>query len=115
MSDHGEAKPASFLGNRAAQRPRERSIGFDELCAPLLPPPHIGSGITLIVNQQGSGDAPSIVAHEIAHAWLRHDRLSLDVTSECEGEAAALTLEWGFDGLGTDIAHLGGRELREAK
>jgi hypothetical protein len=53
----------------------------------------------------GSEDAESIVAHEIAHAWLRHDRLGLDVSSDSEREAEELTGEWGFSGLGADVEH----------
>ncbi len=36
-------------------------------------------------------DAHSIVAHEIAHAWLQHDRMSPDVPRDCEVQAADLT------------------------
>lgn len=50
-------------------------------------------------------DAESIIAHEIAHAWRRHDRLSLDVYQHSEKVAARLTAEWGFSGLGADIEH----------
>ena len=50
-------------------------------------------------------DAHSIVAHEIAHAWLGHDRLAKDVTVEVEVEACRLVQEWGFTGLGTDVKH----------
>ena len=47
-------------------------------------------------------DAHSIVAHEIAHAWLGHDRLSVELPTECERDAATLTYEWGFTGKGAD-------------
>ncbi len=43
----------------------------------------------------------SIIAHEIAHAWLRHDRLS-DIGLECETQAANLVREWGFAGIGAE-------------
>jgi len=50
-------------------------------------------------------DAHGIVAHEIAHAWLGHDRLSLDVSPECEIDTANLTGRWGFTGLGANPEH----------
>ncbi len=48
--------------------------------------------------------AHSVVAHEIAHAWLKHDRGSPDLPVDCEVQAATLTGEWGFTGRGADVA-----------
>lgn len=47
-------------------------------------------------------EALSVVAHEIAHAWLKHDCLSPDCPKDCEIAAANLAGEWGFTGRGTD-------------
>ena len=44
----------------------------------------------------------SIIAHEIAHAWLGHDKLSLDFSPTSEVDAATLTATWGFTGRGAD-------------
>lgn len=46
-------------------------------------------------------DAHSIIAHEIAHAWLRHDRLDGDPDPSVE-EAVRQVKQWGFTGLGAD-------------
>jgi len=42
------------------------------------------------------------IAHEIAHAWLKHDQISIDIPETCEVDAALLTKSWGFTGKGTD-------------
>lgn len=42
-----------------------------------------------------------IIAHEIAHAWLRHDRLG-NMPEDCEIHAANLTKQWGFIGRAAD-------------
>lgn len=42
-----------------------------------------------------------VVAHEIAHAWLGHNRCE-EVTVDDEVAAATLTREWGFTGRGAD-------------
>ena len=44
----------------------------------------------------------SIIAHEIAHAWLGHDKLSLNFPPSSEVDAAILTGSWGFTGRGAD-------------
>jgi len=43
----------------------------------------------------------SAIAHEIAHAWLKHDRMG-DFPEDGEIAAANLTRRWGFSGKGTD-------------
>ena len=44
----------------------------------------------------------SVIAHEIAHAWLKHDLTNPGADDEqMEAEAAALCKAWGFHGLGT--------------
>lgn len=45
--------------------------------------------------------AHGIVAHEIAHAWRRDDRLG-QPPADCERATAELTAQWGFDGIGAD-------------
>jgi hypothetical protein len=47
-------------------------------------------------------DAESIIAHEIAHAWLKHDRYAVDIGVECEIDASNLAKQWGFSGLGAN-------------
>ena len=39
------------------------------------------------------------VAHEVAHAWLKHDRMDPETGPACEIEACRLARECGFDGL----------------
>jgi hypothetical protein len=45
--------------------------------------------------------AHSIIAHEIAHAWLGHDRFTADASVEVE--TAEKVRKWGFTGLGADV------------
>ena len=52
-------------------------------------------------------DTPGIVAHEIAHAWLGHDKLSAEFTAVVETDAANLTASWGFPGRGADPTYKG--------
>lgn len=52
--------------------------------------------IILHANMEAA-DAPGVVAHEIAHAWLGHR--SCHVPEE-EDAALALTAAWGFTGIG---------------
>ncbi len=49
-------------------------------------------------------DVHGAIAHEIAHAWLGHDRLAFP-PDDCEIQAANLTMEWGFSGVGADAEH----------
>jgi hypothetical protein len=44
-------------------------------------------------------EAEGFVAHEIAHAWLRHGQLSPEIPDSCE-VAAVLAKSWGFTGKG---------------
>lgn len=44
----------------------------------------------------------AVVAHELAHAYLRHDKLGQGDAIEIETEAAELAAEWGFTGRPTD-------------
>lgn len=60
----------------------------------------------IVLNEKmpkSKGDRESIIAHEIAHAYLGHDQLNPDIEPECEIEACNLTKQWGFNGLGTNI------------
>jgi hypothetical protein len=57
----------------------------------------------LILLDEDMPDDNSIIAHEIAHAWLRHDRLSGDDQQTWERDAAELAKSWGFVGRGTDV------------
>jgi hypothetical protein len=47
----------------------------------------------------------AIIAHEIAHAWLRHNYFE-DQGIAVENAAAALAASWGFRGAATDIRAL---------
>ena len=46
-------------------------------------------------------DIHSVIAHEIAHAWRKDDRLAFP-PDDCELKAANLAQEWGFVGKGAD-------------
>jgi hypothetical protein len=43
--------------------------------------------------------AMGIIAHEIAHAWLKHDKGDWRLKTTCEPEAADLAAQWGFTGF----------------
>jgi hypothetical protein len=61
--------------------------------------------IVLFSHRLPAKHADGIIAHEIAHAWCRHDRYAMDITAECEVEASNLAGTWGFDGMGADPKH----------
>lgn len=52
-------------------------------------------------------DVESVIAHEIAHAWLKHDSLCSDDQAKREADARRQAREWGFFGHG---AHSDGEE-----
>ena len=52
----------------------------------------------------GLEDVQSIIAHEIGHALLAHDRLG-ESPEDCETQAAQLTKSWGFSGKGADAEY----------
>ena len=54
------------------------------------------------VDEDEESEILGTIAHEIAHAWLKHDRMSPDIPEDCETKAANLAKEWGFQGRGTD-------------
>jgi len=56
----------------------------------------------VLLDENMPGD-DSVIAHEIAHAWLRHDRLAADDCETWERDAADLARSWGFVGRGTDV------------
>jgi hypothetical protein len=66
-----------------------------------------GRWFVLLAEDLPEGDAHGIVAHEVAHAWLGHDRLSPECPQDCEEQTAGLTRDWGFSGKGADAAHCG--------
>ena len=49
-------------------------------------------------------EAMGWVAHEIAHAYLEHDRLG-STDEKVEEDAAHLAAEWGFKGPGADVEY----------
>lgn len=52
---------------------------------------------------EDAGEA--VVAHELAHAFLRHDKLGQGDAAEIERQAAELARAWGFTGYTTDPEH----------
>jgi len=62
-----------------------------------------GRWIVLLDERTPEGDVLGIVAHEIAHAWLGHDRCAPDgCPKDCEVQTANLVAQWGFTGIGAD-------------
>ncbi len=49
-------------------------------------------------------DIHSIIAHEIAHAWRKDDRLA-NPPEDCEIQTANLVRDWGFTGCGADAVY----------
>lgn len=72
----------------------------------LLNPPKLILLSEHIVDEYEQEDSLSIVAHEIAHAYLghepRHVRDEVNLPAEREVEACQLARQWGFSGRGTD-------------
>ena len=60
---------------------------------------YLGQDLAEMENEE---DALSVIAHEIAHAYLNHSTLSTDGV-ECEKEACEKASSWGFSGIGTDL------------
>jgi hypothetical protein len=56
-----------------------------------------------IVSAYDAAGAMSIIAHEIAHAWLKHDMMDPAITAQCEIDASTLAAQWGFKGIGADV------------
>ena len=54
------------------------------------------------IADEGEDEAMGVIAHEIAHVWLKHNRLEDTSAPECEIEAANLTKTWGFNGRGAE-------------
>ena len=61
--------------------------------------------IILLPGCLAADEAQSIIAHEIAHAFLGHDRLSICDFIDVETEACNLVRSWGFGGLGADVEY----------
>ena len=59
----------------------------------------------LVLLDENMPNDDSIIAHEIAHAWLRHDRLSADDQQLWERDAAETAKSWGFVGRGCDVEY----------
>ena len=59
--------------------------------------------IVILDDAMPDNEFPTTIAHEIAHAWLKHDRLG-EMPPNCEREAAEQARSWGFKGLGADPA-----------
>jgi hypothetical protein len=64
--------------------------------------------LLLLAEGMPGDDIHSVVAHEIGHAWLKHDRLSPNVPDDCEIQTANLVRDWGFTGKGAnaDYCHI---------
>ena len=62
--------------------------------------------IVLLRDPLPKRDAHGIIAHEIAHAFLKHDRLSPDgYPGDSEQQVAGLAKQWGFTGKGADAVY----------
>jgi hypothetical protein len=65
--------------------------------------------IFLLDERTSEDDVLSVVAHEIAHAWLGHDRCAPGgCPKDCETETANLVAQWGFTGTGADAEYCDG-------
>ena len=64
--------------------------------------------IIVVLDQELGEEFQTTIAHEIAHAWLGHDRCG-ELPDDCEEQAAKLAKSWGFTGHGADE---GSRERR---
>ncbi len=62
----------------------------------------------VIVIDANTDDLESVIAHEIAHAWLGHDRLNPNIGRQVEVDAANLVRAWDFGGRGADPEHCAG-------
>ena len=54
---------------------------------------------TVLLEEGQPSVTESVVAHEVAHAWLGHEGQNTD---EQERDARSLARSWGFTGLGAD-------------
>lgn len=61
-----------------------------------------GRWLILLEERTPKRQIKSVIAHEIAHAWLEHNHLSLACPKECEIQVALLAKQWGFKGWGAD-------------
>ncbi|TMB65067.1 MAG: hypothetical protein E6J43_12440 [Chloroflexi bacterium] len=55
-----------------------------------------------IMDTKEADDVESVIAHEIAHAFLGHNRMTDDGDRSVEIATCKLVREWGFEGSGTD-------------
>lgn len=83
------------VGKGAAGLTLPGRIGVDNAESPL------NVWIIVLDENISSEHMESVIAHEIAHAWLGHDRIG-DIPDDGEIVAANLTKEWGFTGHGAD-------------
>ena len=63
--------------------------------------------IILLDENVAEANVHSAIAHEIAHAWRRDDRLG-EPPKDCEEQTARLVEKWGFTGIGADPRHCEG-------
>jgi hypothetical protein len=74
----------------------------------VLPPRALERGrwVVILTENMPERSSESIIAHEIAHAWLKHDAFAFDINAaEVEVAAAQLAHEWGFTGHAADPEH----------
>jgi len=122
---HGESEQTQALLAKAVSRLPEDVAGFAlERCCfvsiggnflGLTLPGRLGEDnegqsanfwIIVLDDCQPRDEMQATIAHEIAHAWLRHDRYGEDdLTVDCEVQAAELARDWGFTGTGADVEH----------
>jgi Zn-finger nucleic acid-binding protein len=90
----GGAKDGFVIPGRIGVHPRERRSR--------------NVWLIIVADEIPADDVLSIIAHEIAHAWLRHDRLAIVSREQgmlWEIQACELAQEWGFTGAGTDAEY----------
>ena len=61
-----------------------------------------GRWLILLEERTPKRQIKSVIAHEIAHAWLNHNHLSSSCKKEREIQTALLAKQWGFKGWGAD-------------
>jgi hypothetical protein len=74
----------------------------------VLPARTLGRGKWVVILTETIPEriAQGVIAHEIAHAWLKHDRYAFKIDGAgVESAAAQLAREWGFTGRAADPAY----------
>ncbi len=63
--------------------------------------------LIILCHQRINNEYTSVIAHEIAHAWLGHKHeergVELEEAAPKEKEACLLVKQWGFKGIGAEL------------